>query len=33
MDSTNTSEHMCPLQCAEDMYPEVLARTIAAILD
>ena len=25
-------EHLCPLQCAE-MYPKVLARTIAAVLD
>ena len=32
MDSMNTCEHLCPLQCAE-IYPEVLARTIAAILD
>ena len=31
-DSTNTCEHLCPLHCAE-MYPEVLARTTAAILD
>ena len=32
MDSTNTCELLCTLQCAE-MYPEVLAKTIAAILD
>ena len=31
-DSTNTCEHLCPLQCAE-MYPEVRAGTITAILD
>ena len=31
-DSTSTCEHLRPLQCAE-MYPEVLAGTIAAVLD
>ena len=31
-DSTNTCEHLGPLQCAE-IYPEVLVGMIAAILD